>query len=178
MFLYNSGAISAAGGDALFADREKLPLVEKVKLPLAKMSSKPAKIRCCTGDAVITGPKRYGSLRVPYVIHAVGPNYVLSRSRKSETEDELLRSSYLQSLERAKEENLESVAFSLISSGVFRGPYSREHVLGIGIQAIVDSGGYDELKEVHMVAFSPIEVETLHKVSLELKLEKSNPVGE
>jgi O-acetyl-ADP-ribose deacetylase (regulator of RNase III) len=28
-----------------------------------------------TGDAVRTGPNRYGDLLTPYVIHAVGPNY-------------------------------------------------------------------------------------------------------
>jgi O-acetyl-ADP-ribose deacetylase (regulator of RNase III) len=47
----------------LAADRRKLPI------------RSPDGVRCFTGDAVRTGPNRYGELLTPYVIHAVGPNY-------------------------------------------------------------------------------------------------------
>jgi O-acetyl-ADP-ribose deacetylase (regulator of RNase III) len=45
--------------------------VDRRRLPILA----PNGARCLTGDAVRTGPNRYGDLLTPYVIHAVGPNY-------------------------------------------------------------------------------------------------------
>ena len=149
------GAISTAGGPNLLADRTALP--EK------------GGVRCPTGGAVITGPGSYGTLRVSYVIHAVGPNYMSFGSNLVEG-DKLLRSAYSQSLERAKEAGLEAVAFSLISSGIFRGQRSKKEVLRIGMEAIADFDGYDELEEVHMCAYSAADSDTLCEIAAELGL--------
>src|SRR6056300_1029100 len=65
------GAISDAGGPNLLQDRINLPLLSEG-------------VRCKTGSAVITGPNDYDELNVPYVIHAVGPNYM-----QYDTEDEM-----------------------------------------------------------------------------------------
>lgn len=149
------GAISTAGGPNLLADRKALP--EK------------GGTRCPTGGAVITGPGSYGTLRVPYVIHAVGPNY-MSFGNNLADGDKLLSSAYSQSLERAKEAELEAVAFSLISSGIFRGQRSKKEVLRIGMEAIADFDGYDKLKEVHMCAYSVADSDTLCEIAAELGL--------
>lgn len=151
------GAISDAGGPKLLADRKALP--EKGG----------AGIRCPTGEAVITGPGSYGSLRVPYVIHAVGPNY-MSFGDDLAAGDRLLRSAYTQSLERAREADLEAVAFSLISSGIFRGRRSKREVLRIGVEAIAGFDGYDHLKEVHMCAYGADDGDTLRDIAAELGL--------
>lgn len=64
---------------------------------------------CETGDAKIT---KGFDLNADYVIHAVGPFY----SGKKEEED-LLRNCYIKSLDLAKEHNIKSISFPLISTG-------------------------------------------------------------
>ncbi len=118
------GAITAAGGANLAKDRLLLP-------------TNPNGIRCPTGSAVITGPGDYGQLNVPYVIHAVGPNY---RSYADfETPDNLLRSAYQSSLNQCRDTGvITDVAFALLSAGIFRGRRDSKDILQIGVQAIRD----------------------------------------
>ena len=121
------GAIGDAGGPALLEDRMNLPQLEPG-------------MRCRTGSAVITGPNSYGSLSVPYVIHAVGPNYMQYDDTEEEIAqgDELLSSAYTTSLECGKNQNIEAIAFALLSAGIFRGKRSVDEVLRSGIDAIVN----------------------------------------
>ena len=153
------GAIGAAGGPRLRADRRALPEIAPG-------------VRCPTGGAVITGPGDYGSLRVPYVIHAVGPNYARFDSNHHLPEaDRLLASAYRESLERARETRLEAVAFSLISSGIFRGTLrSKEEVLRIGVEAVCEFEGYDELQEVHLCAHNTADAAALRDIAADLGL--------
>ena len=152
------GAITAAGGPNLAEDRLALPIVS------------PAGIRCPTGKAKITGPNQYGQLHVPYVIHAVGPNYWNFEGKESKA-DKLLRSAYKTSLELAKEHRIEAVGFSLISSGAFKGNRSKKHVMKIALQAVKDFEGYDDLKEVHLCAFSEVECDRLEEIVSDVGLE-------
>ncbi len=73
---------------------------------------------CKTGEAKIT--KGY-NLPAKYVIHTVGPVW----RGGNNNEDELLSNAYKNSLKVAKENNLKTIAFPGISTGVYSFPLER-----------------------------------------------------
>ena len=161
------GAISAAGGDTLLDCRIQLPTLD---------DGTNGRIRCYTGDAKRTSSSfsnhptitNFGSLHVPHVIHAVGPQYTHVDS--IEMGDELLKSAYSNTFQRAQEVPLEAIAIPLLSAGIFRGPCSLSHICHIAIQTIChEIPSYPELKEVHLYAFTRHEIHTLNDVALHLQ---------
>ncbi|MEO3406524.1 O-acetyl-ADP-ribose deacetylase [Mucilaginibacter sp. CAU 1740] len=94
------GAIHRAGGPAILDDCRKI---------VARQGG------CKTGQAVITTG---GNLPAKYVIHTVGPVYNSGKPK----ELELLRSAYLNSLKVAEENDVHTIAFPNISTGIYRFP--------------------------------------------------------
>lgn len=87
---------------------------------------------CDTGDAKITKGYR---LKARHVIHTVGPVYYSSRKEECKR---LLRSCYEKSLELAVANNCKSLAFPLISAGVYG--YPKEEALSVAVETIKKYG--------------------------------------
>lgn len=81
-----------------------------------------------TGEAVITPGF---NLRAKFIIHAAGPKYKSCEVIKSR---QLLYSAYIQSLKLAEQNKCESIAFPLISSGIYG--YPKDEALQIAVSAI------------------------------------------
>ncbi len=79
---------------------------------------------CEVGSAVITTA---GNLPSKKVIHTVGPRWISGKSG----EDEKLKSCYLNCLRLAEENNLKSIAFPNISTGIYRFPKDKAAKIAI-----------------------------------------------
>lgn len=150
-------AINVAGGKALQTARKALPVLDGVK----RRDGTPTEVRCPMGEVRVTIG---GDLKASWCIHAVGPNYNVE-AKKGVSMDEcdaLVKTVYSKVIEAAKEKNLESVGFALISAGMFRGKQSLTRVLELGVSGIRDAA-YPGLKEVHLVGFTDEEQEALRR---------------
>ena len=98
---------------------------------------------CEIGDAVIT--KGY-NLKAKYVIHTVGPIY----GRDPVNEENQLYSCYKTSLELAKKKKLRSIAFPVISSGIYG--YPKAEAIKIATKAIKDYLEENEI-DVYLVVY-------------------------
>lgn len=97
---------------------------------------------CKTGEAVITSG---GLLKARYVIHTVGPVW----HGGSSDEDRLLANCYINSLRLAEENNIKTIAFPNISTGVYRFPKKR--AAEIAVAAV--SGYLDTSESIEKVIF-------------------------
>ena len=99
---------------------------------------------CETGNAKITGA---GNLPCKYVIHAVGPRW----HGGNHGEAEHLASCYRISLELAKEKDCKTVAFPLISSGIYG--YPKEQAMQIAVDTIKEFLRDNPEMKVYIVLF-------------------------
>src|SRR4030043_898610 len=119
------GAIHHAGGPTLMAE-----LKAKYK-------------GCPPGSAVITGG---GNLKAKYVIHAVGPRY--SGSPKDAA---LLGAAYRESLELCSQQNISSIAFPSISTGVYG--YPVEEASRIALNTVANY--LERHQDIKLIRFVP-----------------------
>jgi O-acetyl-ADP-ribose deacetylase (regulator of RNase III) len=103
------GAIHRAGGSAI---------LEECKGIRNKQGG------CKTGEAVITTG---GKLKARFVIHTVGPVWNNGKSN----EEEFLANAYRNSLKLAKQNNISSIAFPNISTGIYGFPKDRAASIAI-----------------------------------------------
>ncbi len=124
------GAIHRAGGPAI---------LEECKIIVARQGRLP------TGQAVITTA---GNMKVSHVIHTVGPIW----HGGSRGEAELLASAYRESLKLAADNNLASVSFPSISTGVYG--YPVDEASRIALRTVADFlSKTTSVKEVIFVLF-------------------------
>ena len=121
------GAIHAAGGPAVLED-----CVRRFPRGLA------------TGDA---GWTTAGDMPARWVIHVVGPNH-----RAGETDRTLLTSCYRRALEVADELGARSVAFPLVSAGIYGWP--KDDAVAAALETLRASP--TEVEEARMVAFDEV----------------------
>ncbi len=124
------GAIHRAGGPAI---------LEECKMIVAKKGS------CATGEAVITTG---GNLPAKFVIHTVGP--VWNGGKRNEAEK--LGSCYTNSLLLAVKNNLQTIAFPNISTGIYG--YPKKEAAEVAVQTVIDFLSSDSfLTKVCFVCF-------------------------
>ena len=101
---------------------------------------------CPTGEAKIT---RGYKLPAKHVIHTAGPVWGGGKNN----EEALLKSCYRRSLEVARDNNLRSIAFPCISTGVYRFPKQQAAAIAVGtVQECLKK--MPNIKKVIFVCFS------------------------
>lgn len=96
-----------------------------------------------TGEAVITSGF---NLPAKHIIHTAGPRYM----NGEQNEEALLRAAYKNSLKVALENGLQSIAFPLISSGIYG--YPKDEALRVAVNAIKNFLEKEDL-DVRLVIF-------------------------
>jgi O-acetyl-ADP-ribose deacetylase (regulator of RNase III) len=125
------GAIHRAGGPAI---------LEECKAIRARQGGCPA------GDAVITGG---GKLKARHVIHTVGPVW----HGGQQNEEEILARAYRSSLLLATENNIRTIAFPSISTGVYGFPIDRASEIAVStVKEFVPL--HPSIAEIRFVTFS------------------------
>lgn len=106
---------------------------------------------CATGDAVITPGF---NLKAKYIIHTVGPIYTYFEKNECER---LLKSCYISSLNLAKSNNIHSIAFPGISTGVYGYPLNEAVSIAVSSvkQWLDNNKDYD--LDVYFCCFSKSE---------------------
>jgi len=124
------GAIHRAGGPKI---------LEECRAIVAKQGS------CKTGEAVITSA---GNMKAKYVIHTVGPVW----RNGSNNEEKLLANAYLNSLKLSVKNNVKSIAFPNISTGVYGFP--KDKAAQIAWKTVNDFiASEDNLQEILFVCY-------------------------
>ena len=135
-----AGAIHRAAG----------PRLEGEARPLAPISP---------GEAVITGGH---NLPNRYVIHTLGPVYGQDRP-----EDKLLADCYRNSLALAEENELDSIAFPAISTGVFGYPIEEAAEVALGT-VVEEAHKLEHVRLIRFVLFAERDLEVHEKVLSEI----------
>ncbi len=136
----NSGLLGGGGVDGAIHRAGGSRILDECKAIRAKQGG------CPTGEAVITTG---GNLKARYVIHTVGPVW----HGGSSNEDTMLRNAYRNSLRLAVENNVHTIAFPSISTGVYGFPIERASRIAFDtVQKFVKE--YQSIEEVRLIAFS------------------------
>lgn len=114
---------------------------------------------CETGSAKLTGA---GKLPCRYVIHAVGPRWKDGKHG----EREKLTSCYRTALALAKERGCKSIAFPLISAGIYG--YPKEEALKVAMETIQSCLEGEDMA-AYLVIFDRATEDVCRRMGLELQ---------
>ncbi len=142
--------LRSGGGVAGAIHRAAGPGLEREARQLAPISP---------GEAVITGGH---NLPNRYVIHTLGPVYGQDRP-----EDELLAGCYRNSLALAEENELDSIAFPAISTGVFGYPVEEAARVALGT-VVQEAQRLEHVRLIRLVLFGEKDLEVHEKVLEEI----------
>ena len=157
------GRITEMGGTSLRRARENLPVLFENE----------NSVRCSTGDAKITKFDNSGTeLKCKYVIHAVGPD--LGKQEGPPFDLKLLEDAYKAALTCAQKQNLETIAFCILSAGIFRGDCPLEEIIRTGLNVIADNVTCKNLREVFFCAYKDDEKTSMNKIIKEIWRPPSN----
>lgn len=124
------GAIHRAGGPVILDDCRKI---------VARQGG------CKTGEAVIT---KGGNLAAKFVIHTVGPVW----NGGGKGEEQLLANAYQNSLLLASENNIQSIAFPNISTGIYHFPKDKAAAIAVAtVRSFLENN--NTLQDVLFVCF-------------------------
>ncbi|MBD3170909.1 O-acetyl-ADP-ribose deacetylase [Candidatus Bathyarchaeota archaeon] len=121
---------------------------------------------CETGEAKLTGGYR---LKAEYVIHTVGPVY-----RRSSRDREYLAACYRNSLRLAQDNDISSISFPAISTGIFG--YPLEEAAKVAIETITTVLEDLNLSEVRLVLYSDESLRIHEKVFKEYMKSINQPL--
>ena len=99
---------------------------------------------CATGEAVITTA---GKLPAKFVIHTVGPVWQGGNNH----EKQLLANCYTNCMQLALDNNLATIAFPNISTGIYKFP--KEEAAGIALQCVRTYEHNNQFKKILFVCF-------------------------
>ena len=141
------GEINFQGGMELEKARYSLPFVDGSSYK-----------RCATGDAKITIA---GKLPCKFVIHAVGPRFGYGDDHNDDLER--LDDAYKSCMQRACEAGLKTIAFCILSGGIYRGGCPLKTVIKRGMDAIAKNT-YPGLSTIIYSAFTPGEQDEMNSI--------------
>lgn len=145
----NSSLLGGSGVDGAIHRKGGNEILEACKAIRAKQG------KCKIGKAVITTA---GNLEATYVIHTVGPVW----NNGGKDKERLLANCYKNALLLAVENNISTIAFPNISTGIYRFP--KELAAQIAIQTIKEFELKNRIEEVIFVCFDAENYEIYRKL--------------
>jgi len=146
----NSSLLGGGGVDGAIHRAGGLAILEECQMIRARQGG------CKTGEAVITTA---GNLPARYVIHTVGPVW----NKGNAGEERLLANAYENSLRLAVENNVKTIAFPNISTGIYHFPKDKAAAIAIQtVSAFLEKN--ESIAEVIFVCFDTENYERYKKL--------------
>lgn len=165
----NEGCIGGSGLDGAINDKGGWEVIS-ARRTLKEVSPG---VRCNTGEVVHT--RGGGDLKCKFIIHAVGPIFFTFSDEEDKKLSDQLSNVYIKAFQEidklpiGPQQSLKTIAFPLISCGVFRGRKKLDDVVEIAVKAIqkylTENRDKIKLEKVFLCAFSEKEKKVLKEVA-------------
>jgi O-acetyl-ADP-ribose deacetylase (regulator of RNase III) len=145
----NSSLLGGGGVDGAIHRKGGAEILEACRKIRARQG------KCRTGEAVITTA---GKLPSNYVIHTVGPVW----NDGGKDKEELLANCYKNCLDLAIENNIKTIAFPNISTGIYRFP--KKLAAEIALKTVLAHEHINKIDELYFCCFDQENFEIYHKL--------------